>query len=82
MAIISAFLADDAGSIPADRSILSLPVCDEGLTRSDRRNSRNTFSVDGKVTYIQSGGAFTIVYNPSVQRDGFTTGTITITKVR
>ena len=45
-------------------------------------NERGTFSVDGRVINIQGNGAFNVTYNSSVQRDGFTTGTITITKVR
>jgi hypothetical protein len=45
-------------------------------------NSRGTFAVDGRVANVNEGNGFNVSYGSGVQRNGFTTGTITITKVR
>ena len=45
MAITSAFQADDAGSIPADRSRKSFSACDEGIPGVAGKRLRKAHSV-------------------------------------
>ncbi|EKS6337574.1 MULTISPECIES: hypothetical protein [Enterobacter] len=70
----------DFTSVSRGTVVLDVPVANTFILNI--LNSRGTFAVDGKVTNIAEGNGFKFSYGSDVQRNGFTTGTITITKVR
>lgn len=66
----------------SSRGTIAIDMPDANAFMLTLLDSRKTFSVNGKPVYVGNSSQFNHSFQNGVQRNGFTTGVMTITKVR